>query len=140
MVAPMAKHDPLGGLVASFVDQLRDVIRQQALEAVQHSLASGGGARIAPRAATNGHRKLAKGAKRDPGALDALVGKLGSFIAKHPGLRIEEINKQMGTRTKELALPIRKLIAAKAIKSRGAKRSTKYYGGGKGSKKSKSKA
>lgn len=51
-------------------------------------------------------------------------------------IRIEEINREMGTSTKELALPIRKLIAAKAIKSVGAKRSTKYFAGGKKAKNS----
>ena len=28
----------------------------------------------------------------------------------HPGLRIEQINKELGTLTKDLALPIRKLL------------------------------
>jgi hypothetical protein len=76
-----------------------------------------------------------KGQKRDPEALDALQSQLHGFIAKHPGLRIEQINTEMGTSTKDLALPIRKLIAAKEIRVEGQKRATKYFAGGKKSKK-----
>lgn len=53
-----------------------------------------------------------------------------TFVAKHPGLRIEQINGELGSSTNELALPIRKLLAAKAIRSEGSKRSTKYFSGG----------
>jgi hypothetical protein len=34
-----------------------------------------------------------------------------AFVKAHPGLRIEQINKELGTTTKDMALPIRKLIA-----------------------------
>ena len=54
-----------------------------------------------------------------------------SFVTKHPGLRIEQINKQLGTSTKDLALPIRKLIADGVIKTKGKKRSTTYFAGSK---------
>ena len=47
----------------------------------------------------------------------------------HEGLRIEQIHKELGTTTKDLALPIRKLIAEKRIKTKGQKRSTTYYAG-----------
>jgi hypothetical protein len=52
-----------------------------------------------------------------------------AFVAKHPGLRIEQINKQLNTTTKDLALPIRKMIAEGALKTKGAKRSTQYFAG-----------
>ncbi len=58
-----------------------------------------------------------------------------TFVAAQPGLRIEQINKELGTSTRDLALPIRKLIADGAIRTEGAKRSTKYFpgeGGGSG--------
>ena len=37
--------------------------------------------------------------------------------------------KALGVQTKELALPIAKLLKSKAIKKRGQKRATKYYPG-----------
>jgi hypothetical protein len=55
-----------------------------------------------------------------------------AFVAKHPGLRIEQINKELGTSTKELMLPIRKAIAAKVVKTEGERRATKYFAGGGG--------
>jgi len=48
-------------------------------------------------------------------------------VTKKPGLRIEQINAELGTTKKDLALPIRKLLAAKAIRSTGTRRSTKYF-------------
>jgi hypothetical protein len=71
-----------------------------------------------------------KGAKRDPAELDKLGEAFVAFVTKKPGLRIEQINAELGTSTKDLALPIKKLLAAKAIRTEGAKRSTKYFGAG----------
>ncbi len=52
-----------------------------------------------------------------------------SFVAANPGLRIEQINRQMGTATRDLTLPIRKLVVSGAIVTKGAKRSTTYFVG-----------
>jgi hypothetical protein len=68
-----------------------------------------------------------KGAKRRPEALTALTDKLGAFIVKNPGLRIEQLGRALGTPTKELALPVKKLIAAKRVSSKGQKRATTYF-------------
>ncbi len=48
------------------------------------------------------------------------------YVHKHPGLRIEQINKELGTTTKDLALPIKKLIAERKIAGTGDKRSRTY--------------
>ena len=48
-------------------------------------------------------------------------------MTEKPGLRIEQINAELGTSTKALVLPIKKLLAAKAIKTTGTRRSTKYF-------------
>jgi hypothetical protein len=45
-------------------------------------------------------------------------------VKAKPGLRIDEINKELGTTTKDLALPIRKLIADGMLTAKGQKRST----------------
>ena len=72
--------------------------------------------------------KLA-GDKRSPKELEVLGDKFHSFVKKNPGLRIEQINASLGTSTRELALPIRKLIAAGRVKSKGEKRATTYLPG-----------
>jgi hypothetical protein len=65
--------------------------------------------------------------KRGTSELEELGDRFVKFVADNPGLRIEQINKQLGTTTKDLALPIRKLIAEGALKAKGTKRSTTYF-------------
>ena len=59
-----------------------------------------------------------------------MVERFLTFVRTNPGLRIEQINKQLGTTTKDLALPIRKLISEGAIAAKGQKRSTMYFPAG----------
>jgi len=103
-------------LVTQFVDQLGDLYKSAVTDAL-----GGGNGRF-----SNGH---SKGAKRPPQELEALADKFVSFVKSHEGLRIEQIHKELGTTTKDLALPIRKLIAEKRVKTKGQKRSTTYYAG-----------
>jgi hypothetical protein len=49
--------------------------------------------------------------------------------ANKKGLRIEQINKSLGTATKELARPILKLLEDGKIKKSGEKRATMYFPG-----------
>jgi hypothetical protein len=79
---------------------------------------------------SNGNGARGKGEKRPPDELKALSDKFVAFVTKNPGMRIEQINGQLGTSTKELALPIRKLIAEGVIKGKGEKRSTTYFAKG----------
>jgi len=72
-------------------------------------------------------RTRRKGGKRDPKELAKLVEHLYGAIKKKPGSRIEEIGKAMGVPTKELALPVIKLLAGKRIKKTGTRRATKYF-------------
>jgi hypothetical protein len=72
-------------------------------------------------------RSRGRGAKRSSEELDKLAERFQTFVKENPGLRIEQINKQLGTTTKDLALPIRKLISEGAIKTKGEKRSTTYF-------------
>jgi hypothetical protein len=117
-------------VVAGFVQQITELARRAAIDTLESALGkhvpSGGRGRGGVRA---------KGAKRSSNELDKLADSFHGFVAKHPGLRIEQINKQLGTTTKDLALPIRKLISDGAIKTKGEKRSTAYFAGEKKSKK-----
>jgi hypothetical protein len=83
----------------------------------------GAGARI-----PGGRRRGDRRPKRTPADLEAMSEKFTAFVKTHPGLRIEQINKQMGTTTRDLALPIRKLLAADIITVKGHRRSTTYFG------------
>ncbi len=112
-------------VVAGFVAQITELARRAAIDTLEGALGKRGGARLVGGVG----RGRGKGAKRSGDELDKLADTFHGFVAKHPGLRIEQINKQLGTTTKDLALPIRKLIADGAIKTKGAKRSTTYFAG-----------
>jgi hypothetical protein len=71
--------------------------------------------------------KRASGEKRPPAELAKLTERLGEYIKGHPGLRMEAIGKALGAPTKDLNLPMKKLLAAKKVRSEGQKRATEYY-------------
>ncbi len=121
--------------VEAFATELVALIRASAVDMLDSAL----GARKAARGALPGRAALVpraksrpKGAKRDPNVLAALVDRLGQFIAKNPGQRIEQIGKALGVPTKDLVLPVKKLVADKRIKTKGEKRATTYFPGGAG--------
>jgi len=83
----------------------------------------------APRATAASATSRPRGAKRGTDELEQLSKRFVQFVHDNPGLRIEQINKQLGTTTTELALPIRKLISDGTITVKGQKRSTTYFAG-----------
>jgi hypothetical protein len=134
----MAKNnvnDRIRSRVEAFAEELSALIRDSAMETVREAL--GGGA--APRRAGRGGRAAAtaapvrgggrreKGQKRDPGEIERLTGRLLDYVKGNAGQRIEQIAAGMGTVTKELNLPVKKLIAQKALKTKGQKRATQYF-------------
>lgn len=72
-------------------------------------------------------RAVKKGAKRSPEALEQLAKKLLGYITKNPGQRIEQIGVGLQISTKELVLPVKKLIADGSVKTKGVKRATSYF-------------
>jgi hypothetical protein len=119
--------------IQSFVEELTLLIKRAAVQSVAEALNEGGrrgpgrpraAARLAAAPAGASRRK---GAKRDPQELEALTEKLNAYIKSHGGQRIEQIAQGMGTSTKELALPAKKLLATKKIKTTGTRRATKYF-------------
>jgi hypothetical protein len=65
--------------------------------------------------------------KRSPKTLARLQSRLLDEISRKPGQRIEAISRSMGVSTKDLNLPIKKLLEAKRIQKRGEKRATEYF-------------
>jgi hypothetical protein len=120
-------QNEMNRVVADFVTQITELARQAARDMIDEALGKG------TRGATSlgRGRSRGRGAKRTSDELDKLADAFHTFVSKHPGLRIEQINKQLGTTTKDLALPIRKLIAEGALKTKGEKRSTAYFPGDK---------
>ena len=122
--------------VQGFVAQITELARRAALDTLESAFggrpARGGAAPVvvAPTSAGRvGRPRGGRGVKRTPADLEALSEQFASFVKSHPGLRIEQINKEMGTTTKDLALPIRKMIGDGSLKVKGKKRSTAYFPG-----------
>src|SRR5687768_8154564 len=134
-------NDQIRDRVEAFAAELTELIRAAAMETVASALgesAVGGGrgrgrgrraAAVVVRGGRRGARAASreKGAKRPPQEIEKLTAKLGDYVKSNPGQRIEQIAKGMGTSTKELNLPVKKLIATKALKTRGQKRATQYF-------------
>ena len=128
----------------SFVSQITELARRAAIDTLESAFggraaaARNGGGGGGPAAAVAvapvatgrvGRPRGGRGAKRSPEDLESLSETFASFVKGNPGLRIEQINKQLGTTTKDLALPIRKLIADGVVSTKGQKRSTTYFAG-----------
>ena len=124
--------------VQGFVAQITELARRAALETLESAFGGKTGRVVAapavaamapPGVVRAGRPRGGRGAKRTAEDLEALSEKFAAFVKANPGLRIEQINKELGTTTKDLALPIRKLIADKEISAKGQKRSTTYFPG-----------
>jgi hypothetical protein len=139
-------QNEMNRVVQGFVAQIAELARRAAIDTLESAFGGragrgGGGGAPAAVAATAaasfgrvGRPRGGRGAKRTAADLDALSDKFASFVKANPGLRIEQINKQLGTTTKDLALPIRKLISEGVINAKGQKRSTTYFPGKKKAK------
>jgi hypothetical protein len=112
----------IDNVVQTFKTNIQQLAGEYAISVVRSSL---GGALSSTKGNGNGHSN-GNGAKRDPAKLEDLKKSFVAFVTKNPGLRIEEINKQMKTTTRDLALPIRKAISEGAVKTKGKKRATTY--------------
>ena len=124
--------------VQGFVAQITELARRAALDTLESAFGGKTGrvgaapavaAMAPPGVVRAGRPRGGRGAKRTAEDLEALSEKFATFVKANPGLRIEQINKELGTTTKDLALPIRKLIADKEISAKGQKRSTTYFPG-----------
>src|SRR6478752_811534 len=132
--------DRIRARVEQFASELAELIRESAMETVSVALAGArpspgrGGRRGAAAVAAVGRggrgRAAAsreKGAKRPPDEIERLTGRLLDYVKGNPGQRIEQIADGMGTSTKELNLPAKKLISGKQLKTKGQKRATQYF-------------
>jgi hypothetical protein len=128
--------------VQGFVAQISELARRAAITTLESAFGSQGSRRgpaaVATVAATTngrvGRPRGGRGAKRTSADLEALSERFAGFVKANPGLRIEQINKELGTSTKDLALPIRKLISGGLVSTKGKKRSTAYFAGKKAPK------
>jgi hypothetical protein len=133
----MAKSDvnrEIRDRVQSFVQELSELVKQATLESVQSAL-QGGPVGVLPMA-RGGRRggaaqpKLApgrRGGKRTADELESLASSLLRHIQSNPGQRMEQLSASLDIASKELTLPIKKLMQENRLRTKGQKRATAYY-------------
>lgn len=132
--------------IDQFVEELSALVRQAAVDSVAAAL---GGAAPARRRGPGRPRKAAskrgKRTRRSAGSLDAAAAKVLSHIKANPGSGVTGIAAALRTSSKNLRLPIQKLLEERAVRTTGQRRGTKYHaiaagGPGKKAKRAKVKA
>ncbi len=128
----------INDLVSNFINDITKLARQAAHDTLASALAGAGGTVVSDLRLARGRKggrgvlalsRRPKGEKRPAGEIDKLKDAVHAHIKEHPGERIEQINGHMGTRTSDLALPLKKLIADGAVRTEGERRATKYFPG-----------
>lgn len=122
----------LNELVQGFVAKVTALAREAALATLNAQLAGGEAPGRAATPKTSAARRVAsparkKGSKRPPAEVSRLETTLAAHIEKNPGRRVEEINKDLGTTTKDVRLPLAKLVSTGRVKTKGNRRATKYF-------------
>jgi hypothetical protein len=130
----------LSARVEEFVNDITNLARRHAVETLSRALDGDGIGRVAGGRGKSAAMSGGNGrGRRSSDDVEEQAGLLLAFIGKNPGLRAEEISSEVGLSTKVLALPMRKLSAAKKVRTEGQKRATRYFltGGAGGSGKGK---
>ena len=130
-------NDMIRARVEAFVADLTDLIHQAILENVQTALDQAipaaprrpGRPKGASKTSAPAKRTRKRGGKRTAAELSEMADTLVAFVADNPGSSIEEIGRGIGIPTKELALPVKKLLAEGRLKKKGQKRATRYSAG-----------
>ena len=147
-------------LIDQFQAKFRELLGLAALGSVQMALEAGVGTPVAParrgpgRPRGSGKAKGDAPAKRGPGRpkgsksptgrrvrrssadVEEVAEQVLGYVRTHPGQRLEEIGRGLGTDTAGLKLPVKELVTSGRLRTEGQKRGTKYFaGGGSGGKK-----
>ena len=135
----MSEDPRIAELVQDFVTKITALAREAAVATLSAAFSSAPGQAAkaprpapprkpvlaAPAAARSASRK--KGTKRPAEEVQRLQTMLAKHIAANPGLRVEEINRALGTTTRDVARPLAKLLEAGSLKTKGQRRATAYF-------------
>ena len=134
----MANHDldsEIQSRISAFLGELSLLVKRQALEAVHEAL----GEAAAPARRGPGRprkvtirrgrkpRAMGKRVRRSPEDLAKLQASVLAQVRSKAGQRLEEIGRALKTDTAVLKRPVAMLLAARKLKTTGAKRGTKYF-------------
>ena len=133
-------HREIQALIDSFVDRLGEIAKRVALEQLKQAF---GTANLPPvrrsspppppppsassSSAASARRSRSRREHREHREIEALRDKLLAVISDNPGCRAENINSALGTKTPQIAQPLRRLVAEQLVRTEGARRGTRYY-------------
>lgn len=134
---PTNTNQQIESKVQAFVQELSGLVRIAALEAVAAALgerAAGTARRGRPKGSKNKATRMAprasrggKRAKRTPEQVEQMGARVVDHVKKNPGQGVEGIAKALKVPSKELQLPIIRMLAAKKLRTTGQRRGTKYF-------------
>ncbi len=116
----------LRAALEAFAVDLDGLVRLATVEAVEAAFGGRGDGGLTGLARV-GLAPPSPGAKRTPAELEALSERLLATIRAQPGLRIEQLADVMAVPSRSLTLPMRKLLTARKVRKKGAKRATTYF-------------
>jgi hypothetical protein len=132
--------------IQTFLAELSGLVRRSAMEAVQAALSTDSATPARrgpgrPRDSTLAKRgpgrprkggRLASGGRlrRSAEDLQAIGGRVLSYVRSNAGARLEEIGRGLKTDTAILKRPVALLLEGKQLRTEGQKRGTKYFAGG----------
>ena len=129
-------HREIQALIDSFVESLGEIGKRIALEQLKQAFGtaklppvrrSSSAAPSAPApapAAASARRGRSRRGQRE---IEGLRDKLLAVISDNPGCRAEDINRALGTKTPQIAQPLRRLVAEQLVRTEGARRGTRYF-------------
>ncbi len=125
-------HRKIQALIDSFVAELGEIAKHIALEQLKTAFATAKLAPLPPRssapaaapAPASGRQSRSRRGQRE---IEALRSRLLTVIGDNPGCRAEDINSALGTRTPQIAQPLRRLVADRLVRTEGVRRGTRYF-------------
>lgn len=102
-----------------FITDIKELLKQSALEWAGEAL-------------RDKHQSLLRGGRRrrerrTEASLTQLTQEVLDFIRENPGLRMEELSRQMSLPSKKLVVPMKRLLEFNQIEGRGNTRATQYF-------------
>ena len=117
--------------VDAFVADLQTLIQKATVESVLDAVSDGlatpkrrGPGRPRGSVSTSGKR-----IRRSTSAVGKTTDAALAFVTSNPGCSVGEIGSSLGMTTKDLRLPLQKLLADGKVKTSGQKRGTRYHAG-----------
>lgn len=134
---PMSNNEAeIRACVDAFVAELSTIVRKNTLESVLEAITEAAGGTAAPKkrrgrppGSKNKKPAAGKRIRRSSADVGQTTTSALNYIKANDGCSVSEMGAALGLTTKDLRLPLQKLLADKAVRTTGQKRGTRYHAG-----------